>query len=181
MMYKISLEPTKRKCKPDQRTIGHLTNVIGQYTVDLSLREIAVCVGSQGQSFCPAVFHAPKRCEDNYVQQQLFALDFDNGITFDEVKERADELHLAIAFAYHSFRSSEAQEKFRVIFVHEIVVDNAEVAKLIILLLIKIFPECDSRCKDVSRLFCGGKDLFYYDEREPCFDIASLASLYQLY
>jgi hypothetical protein len=68
-------------------------------------------------------------------------------------------------------------ERFRVVFVHECVVDNKKAAEVIIALLMAVFPGSDGKCTDVSRMFFGGKGLIG-DVREETFNIAQLAEYY---
>lgn len=50
---------------------------------------------------------------------QIVALDFDHGCSFADIKHKCDAMGLSITYAYHTFSSSAEEEKFRVIFVLE--------------------------------------------------------------
>lgn len=178
-MIEVSLDNTKYNYKPDGSIAKKLTATIGDMAEQIEVKELAFRVGWEGQSFCPAVFNGSRRNASNFKKMQLFVLDFDSGILFEDVLRRADEYDIPILFAYHTFSSSEEIERFRVLFLHEIEVESREAAEIIIKLLIKIFPECDSQCKDVCRLFWGGKELIYYSNDEKPFNIADLAQSYQ--
>lgn len=75
-----------------------------------------------------------------------------------------DFVQLPISFAYHTFSSSPKLEKFRVVFVSEVLIEDKFVISVIINMLHKVFPECDPLCKNLDRVFMGGKDLIYCNE-----------------
>ncbi len=54
-------------------------------------------------------------------------LDFDNGISFEEIRGQCEKIGLPISFAYHTFSSSEEKEKFRVVFVHDTLIEDTEI------------------------------------------------------
>lgn len=141
-----------------------------------------VPVGNRGYTWCPATFGNGKRGINNFVQMQFFVLDFDYGVTWEEISGRAKYYNLPVLFAYETF-SSVNMSKFRVIFLNDIAITDKKTANVIISALMAIFPECDSSCRDVSHIFFGGKNLFYYDENIPeigveiLFDKVFLSSL----
>lgn len=181
MRVKLSIENRIRKEKPGTKEIIGMTDIFGALSAEKEIADIVDTISNRGTTFSPAVFNAPKRCGENFVEMQLFALDFDTGITFTEVKARADKYRIPIVFAYHTFNSSELLEKFRVVLLHECPVGNRKAAELILNILMKIFPESDQHCKDVARLYCGGKELLYYDESDPSFNIEWLVMQYYAY
>lgn len=143
----------------------------------IDVRELANLVGNQGYAFTPAVFGERNRLIENFEEMQLFALDFDSSVSYTEIKERAEEYCLPISFAYHTYSSSPEHEKFRVVFVHDGVVKDRDIAKLILEMFGEIFRELDSTCKEVSRIFFGGKDLICLDEK-ALFNISTLEREY---
>lgn len=70
---------------------------------------------------------------------------------------------LKVTYAYHTFSSTEQKEKFRAVFVCEELVEDVFIIKTMLKMLHKIFPQCDSICKNPDRMFFGGKGLFYFD------------------
>lgn len=146
----------------------------------IELFELAKLVGERGYTFCPAVFCQQKRSVDNFVQMQLFALDFDSGITFEEIEERSERYHIPIAFAYHTFSSEKDYPKFRVVFLNDVVVDDRCAAEIMLGLLLRIFNEADKCCKDVSRIFFGGKGLIG-EIKMQSINIVSLTVSFQQY
>ena len=179
MYINVSLDETEYQAKPDKIEMAKISKRIAKRPVKLSLEELASYVGNYGCSFCPAVFNNGVRKSDAFSEMQIFALDFDSEVTFEIIRTRAEKYDLPIAFAYHTFSSTDLSERFRVAFIHECPVSNANAAKVILALLIEIFPDADGQCKDVSRMFLGGKGLICY--QEETFNIASLALQYQKY
>ena len=94
---KISYDEQNFRSKPSGKEIRQINNRIAASVRELDqneLKETIKRIGSKGCTFSPATFKNGVRNKDNFEQQQLFALDFDNKdpkkkITFDDVKERA--------------------------------------------------------------------------------------------
>ena len=105
---KFSYDGQSFQSKPSGDEIWRINNRIARSVQKLDrngLMETVTKIGSMGHTFSPATFKNGKRNKDNFEQQQLFALDFDNKasqkkLTFDEVKERARQFEMPILFAY---------------------------------------------------------------------------------
>lgn len=115
---------------------------------EIDIKELANLVGNHGHSYVPGHLVGGIRAA-NCTEMQLFSLDFDDDVSFQEVRQQCDEYGLPITFAYHTFSSSETKERFRVVFVHEYLVDDP----YIITVMNAIF----------YRIFLGGKELIYLD------------------
>lgn len=160
--YNISFYGKQYKSKP-------LDDKIPKISRNLSLRRLtynflAYRVGVCGFTFAPAVLNG-KRKTENFSEQQLFAIDVDDKISFKEVKQRADRYRLPVLFAYRTFLYTEEHEKFRVVFAMDRIITDAFTAQIITKMLMRIFHECDSHCSDPARMFFGGnKGLLYFSE-----------------
>lgn len=179
---KISYDQQSFKVKPSGDEVGWINNRIARSAKKLDRGELKRAInkiGSEGCTFSPATFKNGKRNKENFEQQQLFALDFDNKdpkkkLTFDEVKERASQYELPILFAYDTMSSTD-HDKFRVVFLNDVSVTDRRVAEAVQLAMGKMFPEADPSCyKDVSKLYFGGKELLYYDDNLPEVNIESI-------
>ena len=160
---KLSLDNVCYNCKPQKGEIGIISKRIPENIVDMEIEEIANnLVQPYGKSWCPATFKDGRRLNENFVSQQIFGLDFDDGISFEEMIERCNKYNILPAFVYTTF-SSINNNKFRVVFVLEHDVEDVRVRNLIQLALMKLFPEADKACKDGARIFFGGKELIYND------------------
>ena len=162
-MYRISFYGKKYNKKPVANEIAAISNELSE--IELSYTDIANAVGECGCTFSPAVFNG-KRNKENFKEQQLIALDFDNGAKFSDIKAHADKYGLPILFAYKTFSYTIEKEKFRIVFALDKVMCDDFTANTVIGIFMKIFSKCDIACKDVSRMFFGGKGLLYLTEKE---------------
>ena len=128
-------------------------------------------VGNKGHAFLTSDFHSGKRNKENFKSQQIFALDFDGTKSFYEVSQIAERYGVPIALAYETY-SSVNQDRFRIVFISNYPITDIRVSEIIINALIYIFEGCDTACRDVSRIFLGGKGVIY--ENEVCFSVSNL-------
>lgn len=157
--YTVSFYGKQYSKKPDVKETALITNKLKPATLTYDF--LANHVGEHGCTFAPAVFNGSRR-SDNFVGQQLFAIDIDDGASYHNIKERADKYHLPILFAYKSFSWTAEHEKFRVVFAMNKMITNIFRAQVIVKMLMCIFNECDVHCSDPARLFYGSnKGLLY--------------------
>ncbi len=158
--------------KPSKWNIIDSRKNVAENYGKFSLMEIADLVGKSGHTLIPATLKGGLK-ENNFRSIQLFLLDFDGNkdgkgidITYEEVRQRAEYYGLEIAFAYRTLSCPDTPPffKFRIAFVHDIPLPDKNLAKLMIRLLLKIFPEADKACSDLSRCFLGGKGLLDFNE-----------------
>lgn len=126
----------------------------------IEVDELADLVGNHGHAMVPAHLEGGIASR-NFKGIQLFTLDFDHGCKFDEIKKRCEDFEISISFAYHTFSATPEEERFRVVFTYECLIEDSFAAKVILYMLMKIFSECDSGCKNLDRMFFGGKELIY--------------------
>jgi hypothetical protein len=93
---------------------------------------------------------------ESWIKQKLFFLDFDDGTTPEDVKARFNEFNITPNAFYYTFRHKPDAPRFRVILMLDDFIYNREVAKLIIDSLLIIFPDSDSNCKGLERIYLGG-------------------------
>lgn len=156
--YNISFHDTMHTTKPTGAEIGNISNHLVETQMDY--KELAHAVGEAGCSFCPAVYHGKRRAE-NFKSQQLIGLDFDNGVPFHIIQQKAEHYHLKILFAYRTFSDTAEHEKFRIVFALQHKITDSFTARSVVNIFMKIFENCDEACKDSARLFFGGKGLRY--------------------
>lgn len=175
MNIRICLDSKGYKFKPQEKEIGDISKRISKKEYHLDLETISLLIGEKGHTWTPATFYNGKRNNESFKSMQLFALDFDDGISLVDIKNRAKKYRIPIAFIYETF-SSENASKFRVVFAHCSIVKESLLAKYILQLLIEIFPECDRQCSDLSRMFFGGKKLLICNDNENnmCFNFNDL-------
>lgn len=181
---KVSLDSQGFHSKPTNQVAAISKRIAREKKVLNSLSamtKFATDVGCNGHTFCPATFKNEERKKENFEQQQLFVLDFDNQepkntVSIDEVKARAAKYELPIFFTYDTF-SSINHNKFRVVFMNDIPIQDRIVAEAMQLALGTIFPEADASCyKDVSKMYFGSNSMenYYIDENIAEINIESL-------
>jgi len=179
---KFSLDREELNAKPYPNEIVDISRRIGKQLRKMSRKYIynnIKEIGENGRTFCPATFIDGKRNTENFEQLQLLVLDFDSGISFKDVKERADEYDIPILFAYETLSGKE--DRFRTIFLNDVSVTDQRAAKAMLHALTTIFPEADPTSKDISKMYYGGKKLLHYDHHNPEINIESLFRNMTLY
>ena len=160
MKIRICLDKSAYKSKPSKNDIAKISGRIACNEVEDSIEAISEGIGNCGYSFTPATFYNESRKNENFKDQQLFALDFDCGISWREVVKRAEKYRIPVAFIYETFSSTQ-ENKFRVVFLHYCAVSESSLADYIQQALMVVFSECDTACKDRARIYFGGKGLLF--------------------
>lgn len=177
-MIKLNLDSVCFTEKPNKNELRNISNRIASQTVDCSISTIANKVGNNGQTFTPAIFKHQYRKAANFESMQLFALDFDDeNITYAEIKRRANEYQIPFAFSYKTFSYTNEHERFRMVFLLDLVITDKNIAEMVIFILSKLFPECDKSCKDISRMFLGG--IGTLDVPEEILSLKALTDVFQ--
>lgn len=156
-IVKVHLMDKKYTVKPEGK-YGFINNNIIKKISKVDIDTLAEKV-SNGHAFTPAIFHGRRKLE-NFAQEQVFALDFDTGITVEGFLTRAEQYQIPPAFVYATYSHSEEKPRFRAVFVHDCVIKDRRAASIILGMLHQIFPEADKNCVDASRFYLGGKGLF---------------------
>ena len=180
--FKVSFDNQTFLSKPSADNARLISNRIGRSVKKFgsaNIRAFALDVSLDGHTFCPATFKDGKRNKENFEQQQLFALDFDGGISFEEVKKRADHYDLPILFAYETL-SSKDRDKYRVVLMNDVPITDRKVAETMSMGLGTIFPEADSSCyKDVSKMYYGGKSVLHLYDKDDGIPKINIESLFR--
>ena len=168
-MIKINLDKTSHSIKPTGVEIGAIQNKIHQ-THEVTVQELHEVLTAGGSMKMAALTGGAK--DINWTSQQVFALDFDNGekeqakyglITPQDIVARCRLYGVEPAFYYASFSNMTEKDnfvpKFRVVFISDIEITDVRVRSAYMFALMRMFPECDPSCKDLSRLMFGGKAL----------------------
>lgn len=142
--------------KPSATETGSIQNnmVIQEITVETLAKEIV-----KGRTCRPAVMIGAK--DSDWIQQQIFMVDIDGGLSIQDAITKYK--HLNPAFIYTSFSHTETKHKFRLVFVTDKPITDKDEAKGIIESLIKHIPESDTSCRNLGRVYYGGKDIVYED------------------
>ncbi len=90
---KLCMDCCEYRVKPTGTEIGRISNRIAKRDGEITLygiddfKEFAEKVGERGVTFSPATYHNESRSTKNFAQMQLIVLDFDKGISCEEVME----------------------------------------------------------------------------------------------
>lgn len=177
MEVTVSLDRTVNLTKPTNASAALITKRLKPTTVTTEQLAKSLVL-PYGYTFCPAVFSKDGvRRNDAWVSQQIFALDFDNGIAFEDVLKRAIDYGIIPNFAYTSFSANETNNKFRVVWAMNRVITDLRERNVIQDSLLRIFSECDSVCKDASRQYYGGKAIIF-ENYEATIDAEALRNAF---
>lgn len=158
----INIDTTGYKEKPEN-SFGYINNRVADNIEEMSLSEFADQVGNHGKAFTRAYLKGGRRTE-SFVQQKLLVLDFDQKeekISYEEFCDRCSEYNVPFAFTYKTFGYDGRKKyfKFRAVFVMDIMITDVRFAKAVNKLFQSLFPEGDTACTDIPRLFFGGKGI----------------------
>lgn len=153
--YKVSLSDIKLKSKPLNCEIRKISTNLK--SVSLTYSELVECLTApNSQTIAPSIYRNNQRNNKNWLSQQIFMLDFDGGLSENEVRERFEKYGITPNFIYYTFSHTEEKEKFRVVLLMDTEVTDSIIATHIREGLLLMFPEADEKCKDAARMFFGG-------------------------
>ena len=153
-MIKCMLDKKTFTKKPNGIEAGGVQNRLSQTEISIEELSNLLC---NGATFKPALLNGTK--SKDWISQQIFALDFDEGNTIKDELERCKELNILPVFGYKTFSYTEYKEKFRLVFCNNEVITDVNIRNDFQNLLIKLFSNSDSVTFDPARLFFGGKGL----------------------
>lgn len=155
MNVKCMIDIKTFKQKPTAQETGGIQKRLSQ--MEINIKELANLLSS-GATFKPALLNGTKNTD--WINQQLFALDFDEGTNIEEQLNKCNELKVYPAFGYTSFSYTEEKQKFRLVFVTDEIITDINTRNTLQIILIHTFDKSDEVTKDATRLFYGGKFLF---------------------
>ena len=127
----------------------------------------------KGSTFRAGVLKEESTKQDDWISQQIYALDFDNKIekdgtdkrtTLESEINRCKQYDIFPAFGYYSFSSTDLIPKFRLVFISDkIISDKDKRNKILDILVDKLFINSDGQVKNADRMFFGGKKLINFD------------------
>ena len=122
---------------------------------DITIEDLADAL-CHGASFKPGVLQGGMKA-DNWIQQQLFGLDFDDGIRLDEAYDKVISFGITPCFIYTTFSHKEEHHKFRMIFCNDDVITDGNIRDKLQATLMGVVGGIDEVCFNRDRLFFGGK------------------------
>lgn len=154
MKIKLMFDNHRYISKPTAQEAGAIQNRIAQ--AEMTIEELAHALSS-GATFKPALLKGRKSTD--WISQQLFALDFDEGTTIEEELTKCKECDIIPVFGYTSFSHTEEQHKFRLVFCMDKVITDIEERNNIQSWFSNTFDKSDQVAVDPGRMFYGGKRL----------------------
>jgi len=152
------LDSKEYQNKPLGKEIGVITNRLVNASIEIEVEELANKL-VKGCTFKPSNLIGKK--ETDWVSESLFALDFDENTNIETELNRCKELNILPVFGYTSFSHTEEHHKFRLVFCTNEAITDYNTAKKLQLTLMNVFNNCDEKCKNLSRLYFGGRQLIY--------------------
>ena len=152
MKVKLMLDTKKFNNKPTGYETGGVQKRIKQTEIEVSELAIGLC---NGMTCKPALLNGTKSVD--WVQQQVFMLDFDHDTTIEEELSNCSKLGIMPVFLYTSFSHSEEEHRFRMVFVADEVIRDVDKRNKLQTTLINTFEKSDKVTFDCTRIFYGGK------------------------
>ena len=168
----LQIDKTDTENKPSKAQNSQIQNRLEKIIVN-SLKEFGEMLSPPHSYTWSGGIMPNGRKASNWVSQQVFALDFDSGITPEDALKIGLENGLTPNLMYTSFSDSPELRKFRFVYVLDHPLEEAEGAKKLNLYLLAMFPMADKMCKDISRMFYGGKSFTIHSH-----DYHSLENIY---
>ena len=141
------------KDKPQGRQCGWVQKSLTR--VNITIENLADAL-VHGASFKPGVLVGGNKAE-NWIEQQLFGLDFDGGIRIEEAYNKVVSLGITPCFKYTTFSHKEEHHKFRMIFCNDTVITDGNIRDKLQATLMGTIGGIDEVCFNRDRLFFGGK------------------------
>lgn len=163
-MLKINLIENTKKEKPSKKEYGIIQKTIcsEKNIKEIDFDTFVDLVGNNGAIWKSSFMEGGAK-NINFKCAYMLSLDFDNGISIKDFLENAKDLGLEPTFIYETFSSTDDFNRFRAIWKLNETIEIAQLKTALQLMLMEVFSDCDSACKDLSRLWIGGKRVAFYD------------------
>ena len=157
----LTIDTTMFEYKPDSSDTAKIkTRLSNPSSIkNVTIQELFNCIAI-GNTFCPAVLKGGTKNE-NWVKQELVAIDIDNEdtstdiLTIEQAISLLKEHNINPIGYYNTFNHTASKPKFRLLFLLDRTITEADKMKFILETLISFIPQADKSCKDLSRLFYG--------------------------
>lgn len=162
MKLNIILNPKKEK--PSKKDYGFIQKTIcnAENIKELDFDSFVDLVGNQGAIWKSSFMEGGAK-NINFKRAYVLSLDFDEGISIKDFLDKSKDLGLEPTFIYETFSSTNEFNRFRAIWKLKEPIEIAQLKTALQLMLMQVFNECDEACKDLSRLWIGGKKVCFYE------------------
>ena len=162
MTYSITVDVTRTyTSKPSKESNGSINNALVTRVSINTPTDLANLVANKNgaRTWSPSVFEGG-RSNANWRAASIVALDFDGGVTPQEVTDMLGVYNVVPSLIYATFSDSPELRKFRVVLFLDEEISNRDSYTTIIRGLMQVVNEtADKACKDVCRMWFGGKDV----------------------
>lgn len=161
---KVNILPNPKMEKPGSKEYGKIQKIIcnDENIQVLDFKHFAYLVGEKGYMWKSALLQGGAKNE-NFKEAYILSLDFDEGMKINDFLNISKDLGLEPTFIYQTFSHTDENHRFRAIWRLNEIITMPQLKTALQLMLMEIFSECDSACKDLSRLWVGGKKVAYYN------------------
>ena len=161
---KVNILENPNMVKPSNKVIGAIQNKIclEENTKEIDFNAFVDMVGNKGALWKSSLMEGGAK-NINFKCAYVLSLDFDEGLSINDFLENATDLGLAPTFIYETFSSTKEFNRFRAIWKLNKPIDNPQLKNALQLMLMEVFNDCDNACKDLSRLWVGGKRVAFYN------------------
>lgn len=169
-MFSITVRKVPILEKPPQDVRGKISQQINE-VISVSIKEFSqILVPPCAWAWTMATFSPNKINNDNWQQQQVFALDFDNDakretISPEEVKSRLSNYGIDLNLLYTTLSDSPEKRKFRVIIILEEPILDRVYAVYVWNALKYLFPEADPQPTALASYLFPGKEVEIFSEK----------------
>ena len=161
---KVNILENQKMIKPSKKDIAYIQkNICLEENIkEIDFNTFVDMVSNEGALWKSSLLIGGAK-NDNFKCAYVLSLDFDDGTKFDDFIKEAEKIGLEPTFIYETLSSTDKFNRFRVVYRLDEPIYDKQLKTELQLKLMSIFPNCDNACKDLSRLWVGGKNLVYYD------------------
>ena len=161
---KVNIIKNSKKEKPSKKEYGIIQKTIclEENVKEIDFDTFVDLVGNNGAIWKSSFMEGGAK-NINFKCAYMLSLDFDNGISIKDFLENAKDLGLEPTFIYETFSSIDDFNRFRAIWKLKEPIEIAQLKTALQLMLMEVFRDCDNACKDLSRLWIGGKNIAFYN------------------
>lgn len=156
---KVHIDPKGYDEKPSGKEIGGIKSRLQKGTRPslVTLEELVQKIRT-GHSISPGIMEGMSA--KNWKEQQLFMVDIDNEedgpiLRIKDARAICRDNGLPLAFCYQTFSYTKEHPKFRLGFVMDKPITDADMRKHIMETLVNLFPQSDKSCVNADRIFHG--------------------------
>jgi hypothetical protein len=147
-----SISISEKPSKADKSLTGRISNSLKTTPSNCATLTEAL---KQGYSFTPSIYTHDKRLNDHWISSSLITLDYDSGVTFQEIEHQLHTLGFHINIWYHTFSYTPETPKFRIILWLDTLITTPDLYSTILEWLSTITGS-DKACTHLASMFYPG-------------------------